>query len=222
MKKILTLLFMILLLTGCNTKPAPTWIAAGHKHLEAFKQNFLAGSATDITENHFMNAVEEIKKGGDIDYLGKVWLTRMALQIAVLREPDENDYLKIDAVEEVPANRNYYRFLMGSADAVDALLLPESYRPFWAALCNRDATKATSAIIAINDPFSRMIASGLAVHQRLETEAILLIAVETSSRNGWKMALLAWLEHLKCFHEAAGDPEKASAIQSRIGLMLSN
>ncbi len=146
----------------------------------------------------------------------------MALQIAVLREPDEDDYLKIDAVEDIPANRNYYRFLMGSAAAVDPLLLPESYRPFWAALRNRDAAKATDAIIAINDPFSRLIASGLAVHQRLETEPILRIAVETSSRNGWKMALLVWLERLKCFHAAAGDAEKASAIQSRIDIMLSN
>jgi hypothetical protein len=50
---------------------------------------------------------------------------------------------------------------------------------------------------------------------------ILRTAVETASRNGWKMALLAWLERLKSFHEAAGDAEKASAIRSRIDLILS-
>jgi hypothetical protein len=45
--------------------------------------------------------------------------------------------------------------------------------------------------------------------------------MKRASRNGWKMALLAWLERLKSFHEAAGDAEKASAIRSRIDLILS-
>lgn len=74
---------------------------------------------------------------------------------------------------------------------------------------------------AIDDPLSCLIASGLAVRHGLETEMILRTAVETASRNGWKRALLAWLERLKSFHEAAGDVEKASAIRSRIDLILS-
>ncbi|MBN2437484.1 MAG: hypothetical protein JXL20_02670 [Deltaproteobacteria bacterium] len=220
MKRLFCLLFLLLLPTGCGTKPAPAWIAAGHKQLETFKQDFLTGRAPRITESHFRNAVEEIKKGGDTDLMGKAWLTRMALQIAVLREPEEGDYLKIEAADAVPANRNFYLFLKGSAAAVDVLLLPESYRPFWATLRSGDAAKAAVAITAIDDPLSRLIASGLAVRHGLETEAILRTAVETASRNGWKMALLSWLERLKCFHEAAGDTEKASAIRSRIDLIL--
>jgi hypothetical protein len=74
---------------------------------------------------------------------------------------------------------------------------------------------------AIDDPLSRLIASGLAVRHGLETEVILRTAVETASRNGWKRALLAWLERLKSFHEAAKDVEKTSAIRSRINLILS-
>ncbi len=104
---------------GCGSKPAPAWIAAGHKQLETFKQDFLTGRAPRITEIHFRNAVEEIKKGGDADLLGKAWLTRMALQVAVLREMEEGDYVKIEAAETVPANRNFYRFLTGNTAAVD-------------------------------------------------------------------------------------------------------
>ena len=84
MKKLFCLLFLLLLLAGCGAKPAPVWIAAGHKQLETFKQDFLTGRAPAITEIHFRKAVEEIKKGGDPDLLGKAWLTRMALQVAVL------------------------------------------------------------------------------------------------------------------------------------------
>lgn len=219
MKKLFCLLFPILLLAGCGAKPAPLWIAAGHKQLETFKQDFLTGREPTITEFHFRKAVEEIKKGGDANLLGKAWLTRMALQIAVLREPDEGDYVKTEAAEPIPANRNFYRFLKGDAATVDVSLLPEPYRPFWAALRNGNTAKAAGAITAIDDPLSRLIASGLAVRHRLETEVILRTAVETASRSGWKRALLAWLERLKSFHEAAGDAERASAIRSRIDLM---
>jgi hypothetical protein len=84
---------------------------------------------------------------------------------------------------------------------------------------NGNAAKAAVAIIAIDDPLSRLIASGLAVRHRLENDAILQTAVETASRNGWKRALLAWLERLKSSHEAAGDAAKASSTQSRIDMM---
>jgi hypothetical protein len=219
MKNLFCLLFPILLLAGCGAKPAPVWIAAGHKQLETFKQDFLTGREPAITEIHFRKAVEEIKKGGDADLLGKAWLTRMALQVAVREELEEGEYLKTEAAEMVPANRNFYRFLKGDAATVDVSLLPESYRPFWVTLRNGDAAKAGVAVAAIEDPLSRLIASGLAVRHRLENDAILQIAVETASQNGWKRALLAWLEKLKSSHEAAGDAAKASAIQSRIDLM---
>ena len=219
MKRLFCLLFPILLLAGCGAKPAPVWIAAGHKQLETFKQDFLTGREPTITEFHFRKAVEEIKKGGDADLLGKAWLTRMALQVAVREELEVGEYLKTEAAEAVPANRNFYRFLKGDAATVDVLLLPESYRPFWTAFRSGDAAKAAVAITAIDDPLSRLIASGLAVRHGLETEVILRTAVETASQNGWKRALLAWLERLKSSHEAAGDAEKASAIRSRIDMM---
>lgn len=218
MKKTFFLLLFLLLVAGCGSKPAPVWISVGHKQLETFKEDFLTDRSPSITEIHFRNAIEEMKKGGDLDLLGKAWLTRMALQIAVLTEMDSGDYPRIEAAEAVPVNANFYRFLKGDP-AVNISLLPESYRPFWTTFRNDDAAKATAAIAAIDDPLSRLIASGLAVRHGLETEALFRTAVETASQKGWKRALLAWLARLKSFHDRAGEAVKASAIQSRIDLM---
>ena len=206
-------------MTGCGAKPAPVWISSGHKQLESFKQDFLTGRDSSITESHFRKAVEEIKKGGDADLLGKVWLTRMALQVAVREEIEGGEYLKIDAVEPVPVNRNFYLFLKGDTGQVDVSLLPEPYRPFWKAFLSRDTANTAASIAAIEDPIPRLIASGLAVSHRLENDVILRTAVETASRNGWKRALFSWLARLESYYEAAGDVKNASAIRARIDMM---
>jgi hypothetical protein len=219
MKRLFCLLFPILLLAGCGARPVPVWIAAGHQQLETFKKDFLTGREPAITEAHFRKATEEIKKGGDADLLGKAWLTRMALQIAVREVPEEGEYLKTEAAELIPANRNFHRFLKGDAATVDVSLLPEPYRPFWVALRSGEKAKTAVTIAAIEDPLSRLTASGMAVGQGLGTEALLRTAAENASQNGWKRALISWLEELKSFHQAAGDAAKASAVRARIEMM---
>ena len=220
MKKIHCLLFLFLLLGGCSSKPTPGWIVVGNQQLEAFKQHFLTEGQPVITERHFQKTVEEIKKGGDLDLLGKAWLTRMALEVAVLREMEEDDYLKVAAAQPVPTNRNFYLFLKGKKVEVDRSLLPAQYRPFLDALRSGNTVKVEKTITAMEDePLSRLIAAGIAVRFNLENEAILKVAVETSSRNGWKRALLAWLERLLTFYKATGDAAKAAAVRQRIDLM---
>ncbi len=124
MKRIFSLLFLFLLLGGCSSKPVPEWIVAGNEHLETYKRHFLTGGQPVVTERHFQKAVEEIKKSGDLDLLGRAWLTRMALQTAILGEMEEGEYGNIAAAQPVPANRNFYLFLTGDQAAVDGALLP--------------------------------------------------------------------------------------------------
>lgn len=220
MKKIFCLFFLLFLLGGCGSKPAPGWIVAGNQQLETFKRHFLIGGQPAVAERHFQKAVEEIKKSGDLDLLGKAWLTRMALQGAVLGDMEEGEYGKIAAAQPVPANKNFHLFLMGDPAAVDEALLPAQYRSFLEALRSRDVAKVEQAIAAMeDDPLSQLIAAGLAVHRHLENEALLQTVVSTASRNGWKRALLVWLERLQTFYAAAGDPARAAAVRERIDLI---
>ncbi len=69
------------------------------------------------------------------------------------------------------------------------------------------------------DPLSQLIAAGLVVRRHLENEPILQTAVSVASRNGWKRALLAWLERLWTFYEGTGETAKATATRQRIDLI---
>lgn len=220
MKKIAFLLFLLLLLGGCSSKPTPGWIVAGSQQLDSFKHHFLTGAQPVVAERHFRRAVEEIKKAGDLDLLGKAWLTRMALQIAVLTDMEEGEYQKVAAAKAVPANGYFYLFLKGENAAVDRSLLPARYCAFIEAYRSGSLVETERRITAMaDDPLSLLIAAGIAVRHNMESETILRAAVDTASRNGWKRALLAWLERLHAFHDTAGDGAKAAAVRQRIDLM---
>ena len=219
MKKTFCLLLLTLFIGGCGSRPAPAWFAAGHQQLETFKEDFLTGGAPSIAETHFNKAVAEIKKGGDLDLLGKAWLTRMALQVAALEDPEEGEYGSIAAAQAVPANDQFHLLLTGDASQADGVLLPAQYRPLLRALQSRSLSDAETSVAQIEDPLSRLIAAGLAVRAHLENVAILQGAVETASRNGWKRALLAWLKRLAAFYEAAGQAANAAALRQKIGVI---
>jgi hypothetical protein len=220
MKKLFCLVSFILLIQGCGFNQKPGWFINSSNKLETFKANYLSGAETSVTETNFEEAVEEIKKSGDLDLLQKAWLTRMALQTAVLKGMEEGDYRKIAAVKPFPENDNFYAFLKGDISAVDLKLLPEQYREFSGALLKGDVPKTGKAIASMKDePVSRLIAAGIALHGNIESEAIIQTAVETSSINGWKMALIAWLERLAAFYDASGGAGKATEVRRRIELI---
>lgn len=220
MRKIYYLIFIAIILGGCAINLMPSWITTAEIHLERFKAGFLTEGQGRIVENHFLRAVEEIKKSGNLDVLEKAWLTRMALKTAVLKEMEEGDYREIAAINPITENENFLTFLKGDISEVEIKVLPEQYREFGRALLKGDALKTGKAIASIKDePVSRLIAAGIAVSSGIESEAIIQTAVDTASTNGWKMALTVWLERLAAFYDAGGEVVKAGDIRRRIELI---
>lgn len=220
MKKILYVICFVLIVGGCGQRNSPSWIITSNQQLERFKDNFLTGGQTVAPGLHFQNALEELKKSGNLGLIEKAWLTRMALQIAVLQEMDEGDYRKIADVKPVPTNENFFLFLTGNFATVDTALLPAQYRGVLSAIRKGDLIKTGEAISSIqNEPVSQLIAAGLAVRQNMESESIIQTAVDTASQNGWKTALLAWMERLASFHEATGQVDKAAEVRRHIDLI---
>ena len=219
MKKVSVLIFC-LLLAGCGTsKPVPDWLNASYNQLESYKKSFLSGREK-IAAVQFKGVLIEIKKSGDLEVLARTHLIRMALQTAVLEDMEEGEYLKINDVHPSLQNHTFYAFLKGGTSQVDENLLPGQYLGFYRTI-KRDAGAADclQEIGKMEDSLSQLVALGVLVRLRHYDESVLKKAVDISSAQGWKKALLAYLEKLQNYYEEKKETAKALGIQQRIKII---
>jgi hypothetical protein len=71
---------------------------------------------------------------------------------------------------------------------------------------------------AIDDPLSRLIATGVLFQQGRASPDAIALAVDTASAQGWRRPLLAWLGVQLALAEKAGDSAAAAALKRRISL----
>jgi len=109
--------------------------------------------------------------------------------------------------------------MKGSFAKVDVYGLPPQYRGVFKAFRNGKQGDIDKEVSAIDDPLSRLIAAGLMVQQKQDSEIILNAAIKTASEQGWKKLLLAHLKRLQLVYEAKKEREKASSIRQYIELM---
>lgn len=218
MKKVFYLLVCFVLLAGCSAKAVPDWIKTSHNQLESYKKHYLQGG-DHLAETNFLKAIEAIKSSGDLHLLQIAYLTRYAVQTSVLEGFDDLDYRRLEAIEPHPENIHFHAFLQGAFDRVDEQYLPPQYRSFLHACKNGKQADVDRAIATMEDPLSRLIASGLAVQKQLYHETTLNAAIRTASEQGWKKALLVYLKKLRDFYGSGDDREKAGLTQQRIDLI---
>lgn len=218
MKKIGLFFAIIAILAGCGSKNIPDWTYASFNQLESFKKSYLSGNER-IAELHFYKATAEIKKSGDMEILARAYLMKYAVHVAVLEPFDDREYLTIEAVSPVARNRNFHSFLKGAFDHVDVDLLPKQYEGFVKAFRGGKAENVTGEIAKIEDSLSRLITVGLLVTQGKYDEGNLKLAIDTASRNGWKKALVVYLERLQLFYEGKKEKDKAVSIQQRLQII---
>ena len=219
MRKIVCLMVFSFLLVGCgSSKPVPEWKDASFNLLDNYKKSYLSGKER-IAEAYFNKAVDEIKSSGDLDILGRAYLTKYACQVAVLEAFDDKEFLRIDAVEPILQNKNFYSFLKGAFDSVDENQLPEQYVGFLRAFKGGNKEEITHEISNMDNALSKLIAIGLLVQKNKADETELALAIDIASQNGWKKALLAYLVKLQSYYEMNNKPDKAAHVAERIQLI---
>jgi len=194
---------LTLALAGCAARaPQPAWKPDAQSALEGFTESYLAG-ATPAARTEFARARAASTGTGDAVAVAQVELVRCAAQTASLDIDDCAGFAAL-AVDATPAQRAYADYLAGRWQGLDRTLLPEQHRG--------------TALAAIDDPLSRLVAAGAALRAgQLAPEGI-ATATETASTQGWRRPLLAWLGVAIQRAQALGDVQEVARLQRRVAL----
>jgi hypothetical protein len=196
---------------GCASgPPQPDWQGSVRGATERATEAYFTGR-TRIEQVEFARARSDIARTGKADLIGRVELLRCATRVAslVLEACEGFDKLAVDAA---PAERSYADYLAGRLKPEDAQYLPEG---------QRDVIKGGArAIQAMSNPLSRLVAAGVLFRMSLADPAVIALATETASAQGWNRPLLAWLSVQLRRAELAGEVDEVARIKRRIDLVL--
>jgi hypothetical protein len=206
---------MAVMLAACgNNPPVPDWQMNAQSSIERSTAAYMTGNAR-VEEAEYKRARDALGSTGKVDLIIRAELIRCAARVASLVFEDCAGFDKL-AADASPADRAYAAYLSGRASAADAALLPTQHQPV--AVATGD-TAAASAVQAIADPLSKLVASGVLLRANKATPAVLADAVETASAQGWRRPLLAWLGVQAMRAGQAGDAAEAQRIKRRIDLV---
>ncbi|MBC7434531.1 MAG: hypothetical protein H7332_00525 [Bdellovibrionales bacterium] len=203
----------VLAVTACSSRPpTPDWQMNAQSSMQRFTSAYLSGD-TRVETLEFTRGRAEIARTGRLELLARAELLRCATRVASLViEPCTGfEALRQDAP---PAERAYADYLAGKAAAQDIALLPEAQRGMAVAGANADA-----ALKEIKDPLSQLVAAGVLFQTARATPATIALATDTSSAQGWRRPLLAWLLVQAQRAEQAGATEEAARIRRRIAVV---
>ncbi len=212
--RILVATALAALLAACASgPPPPDWQMNAKDSMDRALAAYLEGD-TRVADAEFEHARGEIARTGRADLLARAELMRCAARVASLVfGPCEGfERLRADAP---PAERAYADFLAGRIRPQDVALLPQAQREAAAA----SADTAAAAVQAIGDPLARLVAAGVLFQGGRASPAVMPLAADTASAQGWRRPLLAWLHVQALRAEKAGDVAEAERLRRRIGIV---
>jgi hypothetical protein len=210
------LILPALIIAACSsTPPPPDWQMNAQQSIERATKAYLEGNAR-VEAAEFTRANSEVARTGRADLLARVALARCAAAVASLVQEPCTAFEKLREDAPLP-ERTYAEFLAANA-TVEVAQLPTQYRSA-AAAANDNA--ASEAVKNITDPVSRLIAAGVVFKRGQASPALIEIAIDTASSQGWRRPLLAWLGVQLMRAEKAGAPDEAERVRRRIRLVES-
>jgi hypothetical protein len=212
---------LALLLTACAGKPPPPdWQGAARSALDAAVAADLRGDER-IATLEFDRARAQIASTGRPDLLARAELLRCAARTASLDVAPCDRFTPLRA-DAAPAELAYADHLAGATLTAAQLPLLPAAQQVVAGLraAPADDTSAAARLQALDDPLSRLVGAAVLLQAGRAGPAVLALAVDTASAQGWRRPLLAWLGLQRQRAQQAGDADAAARLQRRIDLVL--
>ena len=215
MKLTPTLLTCVALLAACSSgPPTPDWQMNAQDSIQRYEAAYLNGDAA-IEAAEWQRAREQIARSGNIELIARTELIRCAARVASLVFEECAGFERLGA-DGNAAQRAYAAYLAGRIQPADVALLPARHRAVAAAVTD---TATAAAVQGIADPLSTLVAAGVLLRAGHGSPALLALAADTASKQGWRRPLLAWLGAQAMLAEQAGATAEAQRIRRRIDLV---
>lgn len=206
----------VLFLQACGGGPrVPDWRKDSINLIEKYKKAELKGEV-QRAERYFEQALEAAGSAGKIGETAQLHLIRCATRQASLDFEPCTGYLDHAKFGVNPEDEAYYRFLTNRQDKPDASKLPAQYRDF---ATNSDPVKMLASLQSISDPLSRLIAASLVTARKQADDAILNLAAETASEQGWRKPLLVYLKLLENRATLNSNAQEIERLRTRIRMV---
>lgn len=207
------LLAACVLHAGCaGSPPVPDWQLDARDASERAQRAYLSGDPR-VEAAEWARARTAVARTGQLGLAARLALMPCAAQVASLVFEDCPGF-KALAADAAPAEQAYAAHLAGQATAAQADLLPPAQRGVAA------GAAGPQALEAIAEPLSRLVAAGVLMRRGQASPAVVAVAVETASAQGWRRPLLAWLQVQALQFDAAGAREDAERTRRRMALVL--
>lgn len=202
-----------MLLSACASGPAvPDWQMNAQSGIERAVSAYLSGNDR-VEVQEFAKARSAMASTGQVALVARAELIRCASRVASLVLEDCAGFEKLRQDAAAP-ERAYADYLAGRAQPQDIALLPKQHQGVLRAGADPAATVA-----GISDPLSRLVAAGVLLRSDRASPAVLTLAVDTASAQGWRRPLLAWLGVQAMRAEQAGDTAEAQRLRRRMDLV---
>jgi hypothetical protein len=211
----------MLALAACASKPPPPdWQMNAHAAMDRALTAQLSGDSR-LEALEFERARQAIASTGRPALMARAELMRCAALVASLQfQPCERfDALQPDADA---ADLAYARYLAAQPlAAADVALLPDAQRPFASTTAGAHAAGPADAqaLLKIDDPLSRLVAAGVLMRSGQAHPAVMAVAVDAASAQGWRRPLLAWLNVQLRVAEQNTDNLETQRLKRRIALV---
>ncbi len=210
-----------LLLAACaGAPPPPAWQSNARQALDSAVLAHLSGDSR-VEAQDFARARSEIARTGNPQLMARAELIRCAAHVAGLMFGPCEGFERLRADADL-AGRVYADYLAAmplSAD--DIARLPAAQRDAAAAVAKGGAGAAPTAasVAAIDDPLARLIVVAVLFQAGQASPAVIAVAADTASAQGWRRPLLAWLNVQALRAENAGASAEAQRLRRRIELV---
>ncbi len=206
-------------LAGCASGPVtPDWQVSAHGSAERATRADLQG-LDRVAAAEWRRAQIDVSATADPALLARLELLRCAVRQAALDAQSCTDH-EVRWPQPGPAEQAYRHYLLGRAALADVERLPAQHQPVARYIASSAAGAAlpdpVELLRRIDDPLARLVAAAALVHSGQASPAVVSLASDTASAQGWRRPLQAWLLVAKRLAEQAGDARAQQAIEARL------